>query len=117
MITPCGHRLIVKPYAQKDLDPLMSNALKSDALKGFEIVNTNEDRENASVDRGIVLAIGPTAWQNESHGYVPWCNVGDEILFAKFAGKFVKDPDTKLDVFILNDEDVVAVVAKGAINE
>lgn len=110
MITPVGHRLTVKPYAQKDLDPLMAKTLKSEYLKGFEVVNSNEDRENASVDRGVVLAIGPTCWQNESHGYTPWCKVGDEILFAKFAGKFVKDPETNLDVFILNDEDVVAIV-------
>lgn len=110
MIKPVGHRLTVKPYTQKELDPLMKDALASEFLKGFQVVNSNEDRENASVDRGIVLAIGSTAWQNESHGYVPWCKVGDEILFAKFAGKFVKDPDTQLDVFILNDEDVVAVV-------
>lgn len=110
MIQPVGHRLTVKPYAQEDIDPVMAKALKSDYLKGFEVVNNNKDRENASVDRGVVLAIGPTAWQNESHGYIPWCKVGDEILFAKFAGKFVKDPETSLDVCILNDEDVVAVV-------
>lgn len=106
MITPCGHRLVVKPYKQEELDEKIASAKKF----GFEIVNSNEDRENASVDRGFVLAIGPTAWHDfESE---PWCKVGDEILFAKFAGKYVEDPHTKDKVFILNDEDVVAVLNK-----
>lgn len=110
MIKPCGHRLVVKPYKQEEVDDILKAATESGFLKDFQIINSNKKREDASVDKGIVLAIGPTAWKNDSFGHDPWCKVGDEILFAKFAGKVVQDPDTLHDVFILNDEDVVAVV-------
>lgn len=103
MIKPAGHRLVVKPFKQEEVDEVYKRA----KLAGFEIVNANQARENASVDKGVVLAIGPTAWPNED----PWCKVGDTILFVKFSPKFVEDPETKETVGILNDEDVVAVVS------
>ncbi len=107
-IKPCGHRLVVKAYKQEEVDEVLKRAKDSGFLAQFEIINSNKKREDASVDRGVVLAIGPTAWQDFNSE--PWCKVGDEIIFAKFAGKVVEDPDTNEDVFILNDEDVVAVV-------
>lgn len=107
-VKPCGHRLLVKPFKQEEVDEIFK---KHRAFAStLEIVNENKKREDASVDRGIVLDIGPTAWKNDSFGYEPWCKIGDEILFAKFAGKFVDDPETGEAVCILNDEDVVAVV-------
>lgn len=108
MIRPCGHRLVVKPYKQEEVDEVLKKAKESGFLDNFEIINSNKKREDASVDTGVVTAIGPTAWND--FGGIPWCKVGDEILFAKFAGKFVEDPDTNDTVCILNDEDVVAVV-------
>ena len=104
MIEPCGHRLVVKPFKQEDVDEVVRSAKKF----GIEIVNSNQAREDASVDKGVVLAIGPTAWKD--FGGEPWCKVGDTILFAKFSPKFVEDPNTKETVGILNDEDVVAVI-------
>lgn len=108
MIKPCGHRLVVKPFKQEDVDEVLAAAKKSGFLDQIEIINNNKKREDASVDRGIVVAIGASAWMDFKTD--PWCKVGDEILFAKFAGKFVDDPETGESVCILNDEDVVAVV-------
>lgn len=107
MIKPCGHRLVVKAYKHAEVDEVTKKHLEF--YKSLTIAGT-ETRADASVDKGIVLSIGPTAWKNDSFGHDPWCKVGDEIIFAKFAGKIVTDPDTNEDVFILNDEDVVAVV-------
>lgn len=106
-IRPCGHRIIVKAYKQAEVDEVTKKHLEF--YNKLTIAGT-ETRGDASVDKGFVLAIGPTAWQNDSHGFTPWCKVGDEIFFAKFAGKIVKDPETDEEVFILNDEDVVAVI-------
>lgn len=108
MIKPCGHRLVVKPYKQAEVDEVMKRATESGFLKDFKIINSNVRREDASVDKGIVISIGPTAWQDFKSP--PWCKPGDEILFAKFAGKFVDDPDDGNTYCILNDEDVVAVI-------
>lgn len=105
-ITPCGHRLVIQPFKQDEVDEVVKSAKAS----GLLIVNNNQAREDASVDKGIVLAIGPSAWPNEA----PWCEVGDTVLFVKFSPKFVEDPETSEMVGILNDEDVVAVVSKGS---
>jgi len=105
-MTPCGHRLLVKPFKQEQVDEIMRK--HSEFLSTLTVINDNKKREDASVDRGVVVAIGPTAWRD--FGGEAWCKVGDEILFAKFAGKFTTDPETGEDFAILNDEDVVAVV-------
>lgn len=112
MIVPCGHRLLVKPFKQEEVDDVLKKARESGFLDKFEIINSNKKREDASVDKGVVVAIGTTAWND--FGGSPWCSVGDTILFAKFAGKFVDDPETNDTFCILNDEDVVAVVKETA---
>jgi co-chaperonin GroES (HSP10) len=105
MIKPCGHRLVVKPYKYAEVDEVTKKHLEF--YKQLTIAG-KETRDDASVDKGHVLSIGPTAWKDFDSE--PWCKVGDEIIFAKFAGKIVTDPETNEDVFILNDADVVAVV-------
>lgn len=105
MIKVCGHRLLVKPYKQVEVDEIMKK--HKDFLNQLEIINPNRAREDASVDRGVVVDIGPTAWKDFNSQ--PWCKIGDEIVFAKFAGKVVEDPETEDTYFILNDEDVCAV--------
>lgn len=116
MITPCGHRLLVKPYKQVEVDEVMRKA--KDFLKDFQIVKAEgqERREDASVDKGIVLAIGTSAWSGFGDGS-PWCGVGDEIFFAKFAGKMIDDPETGEALMLMNDEDVVAIISKKENND
>ena len=105
MIRPCGHRLVVKAFKHAEVDEVTKKHLEF--YKTLEVVGT-ETRADASVDKGVVIAIGPSAWK-DFHGDA-WCKVGDEIIFAKFAGKIVQDPEDLEDYFILNDEDVVAVL-------
>ncbi len=102
-ITPCGHRITIKPFKLEEVDEVYQRARAS----GLEIVRPNEKREDASVDKGTVLEIGPDCWPTSE---TPWCQVGDTVLFAKFAAKLVEDPKTGTTIGILNDEDLVAVI-------
>ena len=102
-VIPCGHRLVVKPFKLEEVDDVYAQAKRA----GLEIVRPNEKREDASVDKAIVLAIGPDCWPDSQE---PWCSVGDTVLFAKFAAKLIEDPKTNETVGILNDMDVVAVI-------
>ena len=117
MIIPCGHRLLVKPYKQVEVDDVLRKAKESGFLDQFKIVKEQgqEKREDASVDKGIVVSIGLTAWKD--FGGTPWCKVGDEVIFAKFSGKIVTDPDDEVDYTILNDEDIVAIISKKENND
>lgn len=97
MITVCGHRVLVKPEVE------------TTSASGI-ILAVDEQKERAAAMYGEVVAVGPSAWVDFKTD--PWCKVGDRVIFAKFAGRFVIDPDfpdTKL--IILNDEDILAVVS------
>jgi co-chaperonin GroES (HSP10) len=107
MIYPCGHRVLVK---QTDYDE-HDEVFKSAKAAGLVIEKNKEVRYQASVDEGVIIAIGSTAWKDFGG---EWAKVGDTIVFAKNAGKFVKDPDDEdTHYVVLNDEDVVAVIKQG----
>jgi co-chaperonin GroES (HSP10) len=106
-ITPTGHRILVKQEDYDETDDVFKSARKA----GIEIVKDRGTRYQESVDKGVILAIGPTAWKD--FGGVNWANVGDTIVFAKHAGKRVEDPaDKETHYVVLNDEDVVAVITE-----
>jgi co-chaperonin GroES (HSP10) len=78
---------------------------------GFEVVKPVdlEKREEAGTQIGTVIQVGPTAFRafdGSDPNWKPWCKPGDRIIFARYAGKFVDDPETKERFFVINDEDV-----------
>ena len=107
-ITPVAHRLVIKPFDITESDDTYRSA------KAAGIVLSGEDklrREQAAVDRGTVVAVGPTAFRD--FGCESSVAIDDEIVYAKYAGKEVEDPVTKEKFVIINDEDVVAIFRKG----
>jgi len=79
---------------------------------GIVIPDTVRDSDRRAAEVGVVLEIGPTAWKVDALGGEPWVNVGDRIFFAKYSGKWVKDPQDEEDeeLLIIRDEDVVGVI-------
>jgi co-chaperonin GroES (HSP10) len=105
MIIPCGHRVLVKQPHVDEADDVYRRAREAK----IEIVRDKMVREQEGVDVGFVIAIGDTAFKD--YGGTNWCEVGDKIVFAKFAGKSVEDPNDKETKFVvINDEDVIAIV-------
>lgn len=109
MIRPKGYRVLVKQINYDDADDVFKSAKA--AIPGFEFVKDKNTRYQESVDIGVVIAIGPTAWKAPEHGGSNWAEVGETVVFAKHAGKRVEDPEDKEGHYvILNDEDIVAGV-------
>lgn len=105
MIIPTGHRVLVKQFNYDDTD----DVYKSARAMGLEIVKDKQTRYQDSVDKGVILSIGATAWKD--FGGEPWAKVGDTVVFAKHAGKKVEDPEDKdTHYVVLNDEDIVALI-------
>lgn len=102
MIHPVGHRVLIKP------DEAESKS------KGGILIPT-DDRHQAAVDTGVVLAIGDTAYQDPTLGGKPWVAIGDWVTYARHSGKRIKDPEKPddIDCVILNDEDIIAILKKG----
>jgi co-chaperonin GroES (HSP10) len=107
MLTPVIHRIIVKQEKLEDVDPRYKQARAAGI-----VIPDHEDnkRAQAGVDKGTVVAIGPTAYV----GFDTECplKVGDVIAFARYSGKVVTDPDDNEEYVLLNDEDVVCIISK-----
>lgn len=100
MIIPDGYRLLVKQDVFDEKDEIYLSAKRA----GLEIVHDKMVRAQESVDSGVVISLGPKVEQTSA-------KVGDNIVFAKHAGKRVEDPQDKDTVYVvINDDDVVAIV-------
>jgi co-chaperonin GroES (HSP10) len=98
-IEVCGHRVLIKP------DPL------EEEVNGIIIVH--DKREEGATVTGIVAAVGPTCWNayDKDHpDWKPWCKIGDHIVYAKYSGKDITDPNTGDKYRLINDEDVQVVL-------
>ena len=105
MIIPCGHRILVKQIRFDEKDDVYKKAKDS----GIILQLDKSVRAQESVDVGFIVSIGPTAWKD--FGSAPWAEAGDQVVFAKHAGKSVEDPaDTESHYVVLNDEDIVAII-------
>jgi co-chaperonin GroES (HSP10) len=107
MIQIKGHRVLVKVFDLTEVDETFKNAKAA----GIYIAESDTmTREKNAVDRGIVVQIGDTAYKD--FGGSPWCQIGDEVTFSRYAGKVLTDPYTDEKYTALNDEDVLCVVTK-----
>lgn len=92
-----GHRIMVKP------DPI---EMKTES--GI-ILGINEKAYREATMSGTVVGMGRSAYYGFADNQ-PWCAVGDHIIFARHTGKFVTDPKTKDEFYVINDEDVQVVI-------
>jgi len=97
MLKVVGDRVLIRP---EDLER------KS---KGGIILNYG-DLENAhkmATQKGEIVDIGPEAYSEYKE---KWVNIGDKVIFAQYAGKFIEDPETEEKYIVINDIDVQVVI-------
>jgi co-chaperonin GroES (HSP10) len=94
MLEVVGNRVLIKP---KELEKKTDSGI---------IINygSAEKLHEAATMLGTVVGIGPCCW--EDYGHKEWVKIGDDVVFAQYAGKIVSDPDTKEKYFVVNDIDV-----------
>ena len=102
MLNIRGYRILV------DIDPIET------VSKGGIFLVQDEKLEAAGQQFGTVVSIGHTCWtQADGSKLEPWCKLGDRILFARHAGRFVYDPENREKEFmIMNDTDIIAVITE-----
>lgn len=105
MLEPVTHRIVIKPESVIEQDEAYKIAKRMQLDLSHEKKIT---REQAAVDKGVVVSFGPTVFQ-DFHTDNP-LTLGDEVIYARHAGKPVKDGD--VEYVVINDEDVVAIVRK-----
>ena len=87
------HRVIIKPFIEKE-------------TKSGIVIARDERSQAINSDRGTVFMVGPKAWLDFKCSEPP-VKVGDEVYYAKYGAKVLKDEDTKELYIICNDEDVL----------
>lgn len=103
MIVPILHRIIVKQDKLEEKD----DVFKAAKAIGIQFDFTERAREQAAIDTGRVVTIGSTAFldfKTESP-----ISKGDYVVFAKHAGKVIKDTNGE-EYVALNDEDIIAKI-------
>lgn len=100
MIEVTGCRVLLKPFKIQEQDKVFASARAA----GIAIPEFSERKEQANVEKGTVVQIGPSAHAD----YIGDAKVGDVIGFAKFGGKFVQDKDDEI-YLVINDEDVICI--------
>lgn len=102
MIKPTGHKILVKP------DPV------EETTESGIVVSVGQGKrlEEAGQQLGTLVDAGPQAWKAFSKDFTgePWASIGDRVLFSKYAGLHVEDPEDGNKYIILNDEDLVAII-------
>ncbi len=108
MIIPVGFTVLVKP---DDLETVS---------KGGIVLAIDEERESAAQTTGKLVGYGEYAWkafdkdENGKPSGRRWANIGDRVIYSKYAGKFVTDTDTGIKYVILNDDDIRAIIKEDA---
>lgn len=101
-IDPRGYRLMVRV-----------REVEKQTEGGLILVEETLKKEEAVEMRGVVIAMGPDCYHDKPSVY---CAVGDDIIFAKYAGLKYTGADGN-EYRILNDEDVVAVLNSQLVKE
>lgn len=95
-----GPRVIIFP------DPV------EEISKGGIVLARDERQAKAETSTGTIKEIGPLAWLDPALGGEPWCEVGDRVVYAKYSGKFVIDPDDEKEYVVINDDAIQARIEK-----
>ena len=119
MLKMVGHRVLIKP---KHVEDQIEDSIRDqESLKkmGFKIAvdSTTQRSLEGGTQIGTVIAIGKMAWKSADLGFgLPgwreWCKEGDEVVYAKYAGKPLTDPALTGDeakFVVINDVDVQAI--------
>jgi len=103
MIEALGNRVIIKP-----------DSIEEVTQGGIVIAQTTNyvREEKAATSTGIVMDFGEAAWLDPIMGGEPWVDVGDRVVFARYAGKYVTDPDDGEEYVVINDDAIQARVVK-----
>lgn len=96
MITPAGHRVLLRP-----------DSVEEKTAGGIILASSTRERDQQATMRGEVVAVGENAWKAFDDGK-PWANVGDRVIYRKYGGEIVKDGD--IEYRVVNDEDILCIV-------
>lgn len=119
-IKPCGHHVLVAPMEWEQ------------RTETGIYLTPHEDSEFAKLEKagrmyGTLEAVGPQAWKAHAAALLKginfewlakvllkhtddWAQIGDTVMYSRYAGKSVFDPKTGAEYYLIHDEDILAVL-------
>jgi len=88
---PLGHRVLVKIGKVKEKEGSLFLPVQA------------AEREQAGIEKGELVAVGPNAWKGFDDGY-PWAGIGDTVGFTRYAGVYIEHDGEFYRA--MNDEDL-----------
>ena len=93
-LRPLGDRVVVKPTPREEM-----------TKSGIVLPDTAKEKPQ----EGMILAVGPGAFDTEGKRTAMDVKVGQKVLYGKYAGTEFKVDDEEL--LIVSQKDILAVVA------
>jgi len=94
---PSGYRILVLPFTPK-----------TKSAGGILFSQETLDKARIATTCGYVLKMGELAYKDKEKFNNPWCQKGDWVIFARYAGSRL--PIEGGEVRILNDDEVLGTV-------
>ena len=94
---PSGYRILVLPFTPK-----------TKSAGGILFSQETLDKARIATTCGYVLKMGPLAYRDKDKFDEPWCQKGDWVIFARYAGSRL--PIEGGEVRILNDDEVIGTI-------
>lgn len=116
-LKPLGWRVLVKPNEAEEGATVPSELAKL----GFEVrqgMDAEEiKRSILSLELGTIVKIGDLAWMRQDmqgnrlpEFWEPWAKVGDKVIFNRYSGKLIRDPENGSYLMQMNDEDIQDII-------
>lgn len=103
-IKPLGARVLIKPLVVEEV-----------TKSGIIIAAPTElKKEQRAQDRGEVIEIADGAWHDQPGE--AWCQVGDTVVFARYAGNVWQGEDG-VYYRLVQDLDIIAKLSEGVKKE
>jgi chaperonin GroES len=93
-LQPLGDRVVVKPTPREEM-----------TKSGIVLPDTAKEKPQ----EGLILAVGPGAFDNDGKRVAMDVRVGQKVLYGKYAGTEFKLDDDEL--LIVSQKDILAIVA------
>lgn len=100
---PAGHRILIRPF---EVEKMSKGTAGMQIILPFSV----QDNEQKAQTEGLLLKVGPTAWDQLSQEGTKWAEVGDTVLYSRYGG--IKYFENDIEYAIMNDEEINGVKEK-----
>ena len=103
-------QILIDDYSVQPLGDLILvevDRVEKTSKTGLKLFDSNDDYQNEQkfYERGVVVAVGPYAYEKAYFPEGPWVKIGDHITYRRYAGDLQRDHKTDKVYRLLHEKD------------